>query len=144
MLAWAAMLTACSGTVTVRPLVTGRADVAAYELQGGELTALRREATRLCPNGGDVLRQAGYEERPEKEDGRVRGWLNATGEWLSPAKRAAQMVVVCKEVKPSGVLPSQAELAAAKSAAAASANAEAASRNLPTPVMPTGPITAEW
>jgi hypothetical protein len=136
----AALCAGCGSMIVAKPLATGRPDVAAYELQGDELPNLRREAMRLCPNGADVVRQAAFDQRPEREDGRVRRWINATGEWLSPPKRMAQLVVVCKEVPDDVALPSRAQVAAA----AASAAAEAAQARAPAPVPPIGPINVQW
>ena len=124
----------CSSMMDVRPLATGRADVAAYELTGSELAPLRREAQRLCPLGGEILRQAGRDQRPEAIDGRMRRWLNASGEWLTPPLRNAQLVVLCRELPGSQLL------------LAASAAADPASKpaDEPPAAAPLGPISVEW
>ena len=96
-LAVAALATGCSAVVDVRSLATGRVDVPAYELRGPELAVLQREARRLCPQGGEVLRQSGRDQRPANSDGSMRQWMNAANEVLDPPKRQSQLVVVCKE-----------------------------------------------
>ncbi len=96
-LAAAVLATGCSAVVDVRSLATGRVDVSAYELRGPELALLQREARRLCPQGGEVLRQSGRDQRPANSDGTLRQWMNATSEVLDPPKRQSQLVVVCKE-----------------------------------------------
>ena len=96
-LAVAVLATGCSAVVDVRSLATGRVDVSAYELRGPELTVLQREARRLCPQGGEVMRQSGRDQRPANSDGTLRQWMNATSEVLDPSKRQSQLVVVCKE-----------------------------------------------
>ena len=96
-LAVAVMATGCSAVVDVRSLATGRVDVPAYELRGPELAMLQREARRLCPQGGEVLRQSGRDRRPANGDGSLRQWMNAANEVLDPPKRQSQLVVVCKE-----------------------------------------------
>ena len=96
-LAVAALATGCSAVVDVRSLATGRVDVPAYELRGPELAVLQREARRLCPQGGEVMRQSGRDQRPANRDGTLRQWMNATSDVLDPLKRQSQLVVVCKE-----------------------------------------------
>ena len=96
-LAMVVLATGCSAVVDVRSLATGRADVSAYELRGPELAMLQREARRRCPQGGEVLRQSGRDQRPADADGSLRQWMNATSEVLDPPKRQSQLVVVCKE-----------------------------------------------
>ena len=98
-LAVAALATGCSAVVDVRSLATGRVDVPAYELRGPELAVLQREARRLCPQGGEVMRQSGRDQRPANNDGSLRQWMNAANEVLDPPKRQSQLVVVCKEAK---------------------------------------------
>lgn len=93
----AVLATGCSAVVDVRSLATGRVDVSAYELRGPELAMLQREARRLCPQGGEVMRQSGRDQRPANSDGTLRQWMNATSELLDPPKRQSQLVVVCKE-----------------------------------------------
>ena len=96
-LAVAALATGCGAVVDVRSLATGRVDVPAYELRGPELAVLQREARRLCPQGGEVMRQSGRDQRPANGDGTLRQWMNATSDVLDPLKRQSQLVVVCKE-----------------------------------------------
>ena len=128
-LAVAALATGCSAVVDVRSLATGRVDVPAYELRGPELAMLQREARRLCPQGGEVLRQSGRDQRPANGDGSLRQWMNAANEVLDPPKRQSQLVVVCKE-------------AADNTWAATTAPAiEAAVAPV---TMPLAPIAVEW
>ena len=124
----------CGSMMDVRPLATGRAEVAAYELTGSELAPLRREAQRLCPQGGEILRQAGRDQRPEAVDGRLRRWVNASSEWLTPPARNAQLVVLCRASPGSQLL------------LAASAVADPAARPVDEPpaTAPLGPISVEW
>ena len=96
-LAIAVLATGCSAVVDVRSLATGRVDVTAYELRGPELAVLQSEARRLCPQGGEVMRQSGRDQRPANRDGTLRQWMNATSDMLDPPKRQSQLVVVCKE-----------------------------------------------
>ena len=128
------LVAGCGSMMDVRPLATGRADVAAYELTGAELAPLRREAQRLCPQGGEILRQAGRDQRPEAIDGRVRRWMNASGEWLTPPVRNAQLVVLCRESPGIQLL-----LAASKVADTAPGPADEAPA-----AAPLGPISVEW
>lgn len=131
----AALLTsACGSVVEVRPMATGRIDVAAYELRGGDLVLLKREAHKQCPQGADILRQAGRSEHrpaPPAHAGRLRRWAHAGGDWLAPPKRDAQLVVVCKESPGDLLLPAEAE-------AAADPGGEAAAAATP------APITVQW
>ena len=96
-LAVAVLATGCSAVVDVRSLATGRVDVPAYELRGPELAVLQREVRRLCPQGGEVVRQSGHDQRPANGDGSLRQWMNVANEVLDPPKRQSQLVVVCKE-----------------------------------------------
>ena len=89
-------LAACGSTMEVRSLATGRAGLSAYELTGADAGALRREAQRLCPAGGEILRSASLDQAHDAVDGRLRGWLNATTDWLDPPRRAAQLMVLCR------------------------------------------------
>ena len=130
LLAMAALCSACSSLVDVRPLATGRVDVSAYELRGAELAPLQREARRLCPQGGDILRQAGLDARHLSDEGRLQRWMNATSEVLAPPKRHAQLVVMCKPVLDAGSFAAQPAVSLAEPVAAVP--------------MPVGPITAEW
>ena len=130
LLALVTLCSACSNLVDIRPLATGRVDVSAYELRGADLTPLQREARRLCPQGGDILRQAGLDARPISEEGRIQRWMNATSEVLDPPKRLAQLVVMCKPVPDAASFAARPATAAADPVAAVS--------------MPLGPISAEW
>lgn len=128
-------LAGCSSLVDVRTLATGRSDVAAYELRGSELGPLRREAQRLCPQGGEVLRQAGIEQHPERldrDDGRLRRWASAAGDWVNPPRREAQMMLLCKDSPGAGTVQSADERAAAAAAVAAAAHP------------PIGPLNVDW
>lgn len=126
-------LAGCTSLLEVRPLATGRADVSAYELIGADLSALRREAQRLCPQGGEIVRQASRDQSPERIDGRMRGWMNGASAWIEPPQRAAQMTVICREVAGQNQFQ-----AAATAAVAASAAVEV------TAGLPVGPLTVEW
>lgn len=90
-------LTGCATQPDVRQLATGRTDVSAYELNGGDLHALRLAAQRLCPMGGQVVREAGHSLPPEAEAGRWRSTVNTLSAWMEPPRRPAQMVVLCRE-----------------------------------------------
>lgn len=130
----ALLTSACGSVVEVRPMATGRIDVAAYELRGGDLVLLKREAQKQCPQGADILRQAGRSEHrpaPPAHAGRLRRWAHAGGDWLAPPKRDAQLVVVCKESPGDLLLPAEAE-------AAADPGGEAAVAATP------APITVQW
>ena len=135
-LAVAVLATGCSAVVDVRSLATGRVDVAAYELRGPELAPLQREARRLCPQGGEVLRQSGRDQRPVNDVGSVRGWINATSEVLDPPKRQSQLVVLCKEA-------ADTTWASANASAADAAVAAPAMAPVPVPVS-LAPIVVEW
>jgi hypothetical protein len=105
---------------------------------------LRREAGRLCPQGGEILRQAGRNQLAEKIDGRMQRWLNDGSEWFDPPQRAAQLVVLCNETR-GGHLIAAADLARTAAvlpdlaASAASPAAEA-----PALAVPIGPVSVEW
>ena len=128
-LAVAVMATGCSAVVDVRSLATGRVDVPAYELRGPELAMLQREARRLCPQGGEVLRQSGRDQRPANGDGSLRQWMNAANEVLDPPKRQSQLVVVCKE---------------AADNTWATANTLVIEATMPPAALPLAPIAVEW
>lgn len=132
------LVAGCGSMMDVRPLATGRADVAAYELSGTQLAPLRREAQRLCPQGGEILRQAGRDQQPEAIDGRMRGWVNTSREWLSPPIRNAQLVVLCRES------PGSQGLLAAKAVVDPTAG-PVVDRVVEAPAaVPLGPISVEW
>lgn len=138
-----AWLAGCATPLEVRPLATGRVDVSAYELIGADPGALRREAQRLCPQGGEIVRQATQHQSPEKIDGRLRAWMNDAALWIDPPQRSAQMTVVCREVA------GQNQIQAAAAAANASLKAPAPSLT-PAPTtevtagVPVGPLNIEW
>ncbi len=148
---WAVVVlaTGCSAVVDVRSLATGRTDVSAYELRGPELTMLHREARRLCPQGGEVMRQSGRDQRTANDDGSLRRWMNATSAVLDPPKRQSQLVVVCKE---SADTPWATATAPAIDAVVATAPATAPANvpanvpaNAPAPApVPLAPIAVEW
>lgn len=128
-------LAGCATLLEVRPLATGRADVSAYELIGADLIALRREAQRLCPQGGEIVRQAAQDQAPEKVDGRLRAWMNGASAWIDPPQRSAQMTVVCRESA------GQSQWQAATSGAHASSAAPSTDLTAGVPV---GPLNIEW
>ncbi|MBC7727633.1 MAG: hypothetical protein H7242_08450 [Microbacteriaceae bacterium] len=127
--AWLATgLAGCSSTLDVRSLATERADVAAFELAGRDLAALRREASLLCPQGGEILRQSAREQRLEVMEGRLDQWVQLSSSWITPPERKAQLVVLCQAVPEWHLLASAAAgqaLAAVSTAATASAPARA-------------------
>lgn len=103
-------------------MATGRPDVSAYELRGSDVAQLKRQAQRQCPQGGDILRQAGRsDQRPAPDGGHLSRWAHATGNWLAPPNREAQLVVVCKEVVADLLLPALVNDGAEPSPDAASA-----------------------
>jgi len=126
-------LTGCGSLVDVRTVATGRADVAAYELRGTDLAPLKREAQRLCPQGADILRAAGRDQRPERDDTRLRRWASLAGEWIDPPQREAQLLLVCKDAPGGSLVPSVEQSAAAEAAARAAKAAP-----------PIGPLNIEW
>ena|SRR3990167_482411 len=130
-----AWLAGCATLLEVRPLATGHVDVSAYELIGADLVDLRREAQRLCPQGGEIVRQAAQGQSPEKIDGRMRGWMNGASAWIDPPQRSAQMTVVCREAA------GQNQLQAAATAVAAASTAPASDATAGVPV---GPLNIEW
>lgn len=124
------LCSACSSWVDIRPLATGRVDMSAYELRGTDLAPLQREARRLCPLGGDILRQSGMDARHAADEGRVQRWMNSSSELLDPPKRHAQLVVMCKPVPDAASFAAQPTTAVVEPVAAAP--------------MPVGPISAQW
>ena len=131
-------LSGCASLLDVRTLTTGRSDVSAYELNGSDLDALRREAQRLCPLGGEILRQAGQHHQPELSGGRWRSALNTATAWAEAPRQAAQLVLLCRE--PGDRFRLQAAVPAAAPASASMAPTES---HL-TAALPVGPITPEW
>lgn len=130
-------LAGCASPIDVRSLATGRSDMVAYELNGSDLDALRREAQRLCPLGGDILRQAGQQQRTVQADGRWRRVLHAATEWIDPPQQSAQLLVQCREAGDRLRLqPAAAPPALPASVAPAEAGLNAA--------LPIGPILPQW
>ncbi len=86
----------CSSVVRVQPLATSRVEVAAYNLRGPSLDALRHEAARLCANGGEVLRQSQSGSRRAATDGPQSRWASSAMDWVDPPQGEAQMMVVCR------------------------------------------------
>ncbi len=84
-------LAGCASQTEVRALATGRADVSAYELNGGDLLALRQAAQRLCPMGGEILREAGHSLPPDAEAGHWRSAVHTLSAWIEPPRRPAQV-----------------------------------------------------
>lgn len=155
--AWLALLAGCAATPEVQTLATGRSDVSAYSLNGSDLDELRREAGRLCPLGGEVLRQSSQGAPPSgPAEGVWRRALQATALWLDPPLRSAQLVVQCREagdrMRLAPAATSAATTAAAPGAAARPPAAVAdAGSNAPTGAssdlgvaLPVGPVTPEW
>jgi hypothetical protein len=130
-------LAGCASQPDVRQLATGRSDVSAYELNGGDVHRLRREAQRLCPLGGEIVREAGHSLPPEAEAGRWRSTLNTLAAWAEPPRRPAQLVVLCREAGDRNRLQ-----AAAVPAPAAPAPAQPPAEW--TAGLPVGPVIPEW
>jgi hypothetical protein len=130
-------LSGCATQPDVRPLATGRADVSAYELNGGDLHALRQAAQRLCPLGGEIMRESGHSLPPDAEAGRWRSTVNTLAAWIEPPRRAAQMVVLCRE--PGDRQRLQPQLPRPPAAASSSGTPAEVTAGLPV-----GPIHPEW
>lgn len=133
-------LMAGCGSIQVRPLATGVVEQSAYQLSGSSLSSLRSEAQRLCPQGGEVLRQAqrvegGHEGgQGERWYGR---WWQQTRNTLAPASQEAQLLVLCQPVPGSSVLAKAADPvpgAEAAKAAAGAAVSPASATGHPAPV----------
>ena len=159
-----ALLAGCGSMVERRSLASGRSDVAVYELSGADPMALRREALRLCPDGAQVLRSAQLDTSPALAEGRLRDWMNAAAALLDPPLRMAQLQVLCREPAAAGIMtlpppaapktdarPSQPEPAAVAPAvarderpAAAAVDRRMSAGAVASPVLPVGPISAEW
>ena len=129
------LLAACSAVVDVRSLATGRVEVAAYALRGPEMAAVRREAEKLCPAGGEVVYQASRSQHAVPADGRVKHWLQQGTSWLDSPRGEAQMTVICSE------MPGNRLLLAAPAANLAVNPATTAAVK---PAPPVGPLTIEW
>lgn len=119
-------------------MATGRNDVSAFELNGGDVHTLRREAQRLCPLGGEILREAGHGLPPEAEVGRWRSSVNTLAAWVEPPRRPAQMVVVCREGG------DRYKLQAAAPALPMPVPHLAVPTSEVTAALPVGPILPEW
>ncbi|GCL61242.1 hypothetical protein [Pseudaquabacterium pictum] len=130
-------LAGCATQSDVRQLATGRSDVSAYELNGGDVHRLRREAQRLCPLGGEIVREAGHSLPPEAEAGRWRSTMKTLAAWVEPPRRPAQLVVLCRE--PGDRSRLQAAVAPAPVAPPAAAPAAEWTAGLPI-----GPVNPEW
>lgn len=130
-------LSGCASRPDVRQLATGRGDVSAFELNGGDVLRLRREAQRLCPLGGEIVREAGHGLPPEAEAGRWRSTLNTLSAWVEPPRRPAQLVVLCRE----GGDRARLQASAAPTPAAPAVVTPAAEW---TAALPVGPINPEW
>ena len=129
----------CASAPEVQTLATGRPDVSAFAMQGTDLDTLRRAAQRLCPLGGEVVRQSAQGQQPEPADGRWRKAVQATTQWFNPPVQSAELVVVCREPGDRmrlAPLPVAAPAVAAPKPAASAAEFTAA--------LPVGPITPEW
>ncbi len=118
-------------------MATGRNDVSAFELNGGDVHTLRREAQRLCPLGGEIVREAGHSLAPEADAGRWRSTVNTLVAWAEPPRRPAQMVVLCREGGERYKLQAAAPAPSAPHSAAAPASEVTAA-------LPVGPILPEW
>lgn len=134
-------LTGCASQPDVRQLATGRQDVSAYELNGGDVHQLRRQAQRLCPLGGEIVREAGHSLPPEAEAGRWRSTWKTLAAWAEPPRRPAQLVVLCREAVDRRQLQA--------TAAPTPATAPAAPPAVPTTSewtagLPVGPVIPEW
>lgn len=135
-------LAGCASTLDVRPLATARADQSAFELTGRDLAALRREASLLCPKGGEILRQSAREHRLEAVDSRLERWGHFSSLWITPSERQAQMVVLCHPVADSHLLTAATTLPPL--AMAAADGAASGPRVVAAPSAPIGPLSVEW
>ena len=134
--ALAVVVTGCATPVDVRPLATGRRDASAFELKGADAHTLRLAAQRLCPNGGEIVREAGHSLPPEAEAGRWRSTLNTLAAWAEPPRRAAQLVVVCRDVGDRAVVPATVARQSVVPAVSLAPDVTVA--------LPVGPILPEW
>lgn len=135
------LLAACSAVVDVRSLATGRVDVPAYALRGTDIAAVRREAEKLCPSGGEVVYQASRSQRTVPADGRVKHWLQQAANVLDTPRGEAQMTVICSEMPGNRLL-----LAAPAANPVATAAVKSAPAPTPPPASPPpiGPLTIAW
>jgi hypothetical protein len=137
----------CAATVEVRPLATGRVDIAAYELRGSELAPLRREAQRLCPAGAEVVRQTvSGTTSVDMEDTVWSRWWVPMSLKLSPTATHAQMTVQCRPAPQDRVIDAAKVPAHSVARLAAMAQVDAATDGMPQPVAtaPIGPVMPEW
>ena len=142
----------CASPMELRTLATGRSDLVAYELSGADLGVLRREALQLCPQGAEILREGGHEQRPEPADSRAQRWANASSAWFDPPRRSAQLVVLCGSA--GGGLLAPAPAATATPAQPATVVSATTVMALGTPgrpaaapapaAVPIGPLSIEW
>lgn len=149
----------CASTIDVRTLATERVDISAYELSGRDLQALQREASQLCPQGGEILRQSARDQRLEAVDSRMDRWVHFSSTWIAPPERSAQLVVLChpapnrqRVVAAAGNPPAPASSAAAPVLAPSARQDWPATPTTPAqpgrppgePAPPIGPVTVEW
>ncbi len=135
----------CAAEVQVQSLATGRSDVSAHTLTGTDLHTLRHEAQRLCPLGGDILRQSGHLQAPQPTGSRWRTLLNGATQWMTPPQTSAQLVVLCNEPGEYARLPAvTAPVAAPARESARAPTGRTGGKTQPTAALPVGPITAEW
>jgi hypothetical protein len=138
-----ALLGACVSPPHVQTLATGRPDVSAWALQGEDLDQLRRTAQRLCPLGGEIVRQSARGQRPEPADGALRQALQSTAQWFDEPQRSAQLVLLCREAGDRMRLaPTPAAVAQPTDTAAPAQTATSAGEI--TAGLPVGPVMPEW
>lgn len=140
-LAALALLGGCASGPDVQMLATGRADVSAYALNGSDLETLRLEARRLCPLGGEVVRQSSQgTQLPAPTDSRWQRALQTTALWLDPPQRVAQLVIVCRQAGDRHRLaPALGDPPAERAQVAKPVNTPELSVALPV-----GPVMPEW
>lgn len=134
----AVLLAGCATRVDVRPMATGRADVTAYELNGADVLTLRQQARRLCPLGGEVVREAGHSLPPEADAGRWRSTLGPLVAWAESPVRPAQLLVVCRKGGDHDKLQS------ATAGPHSAPHAGIPRADAVTAALPVGPINPEW
>lgn len=136
----------CASTMDVRPLATERVDVSAYELTGSDLAALRREASQLCPQGGEILRQSARDQRLESIDSRMARWAHLSTNWVMPSEQHAQLVVLCNAAPGRQLLAAAVAARPASDSMAALAAGSTPAPAVPVPArsLPIGPVTVEW
>lgn len=90
----ALVVAGCAGP-QVRSLGNGDGP-AAYELRGSRWVELEAQATTLCPNGYQLLRQAQRFAQPQPQDNAATQWLQQAGDWVSGMPgNEAQATIVC-------------------------------------------------